>query len=130
MVPRNRTTIVPSVSTKTNNTSATPRSMADGSALRSAMGGGVTWAISTQRAATGDVSISTQRSRHGVPAGNVLWKYDGDEELAGFLDGPAGSGFAVMLKAPLDPESHPTVDAVMVRPDGKAVTLPVGYGRP
>jgi hypothetical protein len=56
------------VSTMANNNNTKSSGRTIGSGLRSLMGGGSTGVISTQRATSGEVSISTQRSTHGVLA--------------------------------------------------------------
>src|SRR4030081_1987293 len=72
IVQRNRTSIVPSVSTMAKNTNATPRGVTIGSALRLMMGDGAFLLILTQRATMAgcDGSIFAQRSTHGVCAGS------------------------------------------------------------
>lgn len=74
--------------------------------------------------------VATRLAVMDVATGNVLWRSDGTEELAGYLFNPAGSGFAVMLKSTADREVHPPVHVVLVAGDGKATEVPGLYLRP
>src|SRR5258708_33866321 len=75
-MPMDRNSTIASVSVMAMMTIITPRSVTIGSDLASMTGGGVTWAVSTQRETIGGDSISTQRSPHlfctGSSAGNVF----------------------------------------------------------
>lgn len=65
-----------------------------------------------------------------IQSGQILWRYDGNQTLAGWLPNPTGSGFAVMLEKSPAPGAHPVVDVVLVGADGTAITLSGGYQRP
>src|SRR6266852_5792750 len=76
-MPMDRNSTIASVSVMAMITIITPRSVTIGSDLASMTGGGgVTWAISTQRETIGGDSISTQRSPHvfctGSSSGSVF----------------------------------------------------------
>jgi hypothetical protein len=60
----------------------------------------------------------------------ILWKYDGNEELAGSLSRPDAPGFAVLLEQPTAQVAHTSVDIVIIASDGTAPTLPDRYVRP
>lgn len=63
-------------------------------------------------------------------SGQILWRYDGSQTLAGWLPNPTGSGFAVMLEKSPAPGAHPIVDVILVGTDGTAINLSGGYQRP
>src|SRR5205823_8343805 len=61
-----------------------------------------------------------------VSTGKVLWSYNGDQELGGWYRDPAGSAFAVMLKATYDQAAHIPVSVTVVFADGRSTALPNG----
>lgn len=66
-----------------------------------------------------------------LSTGTIVWRYDGDEWLAGFLSGPARTGFAIMFQSPTDTGgSHPKVSVVLVSGQGALTTIPSTYDRP
>jgi hypothetical protein len=73
--------------------------------------------------------VQTHMALIEVQTGKVLWRYEGSQELAGFLAQPNGKGFAVMLKGTADSGMHPSVSVVMVRGDGSAIAIPGSYVR-
>jgi hypothetical protein len=66
-----------------------------------------------------------------IPSGDILWRYDGPEQLTGFFTNPAGPGFAVMLQSPAEPAGpHPTVDVVIVNGTDEPLIVASHYMRP
>jgi hypothetical protein len=66
-----------------------------------------------------------------IPSGNILWRYDGPEQMTDFFTNPDGSGFAVMLQSPSEPAGpHPTVDVVIVNQVSEPLIVPSHYQRP
>jgi hypothetical protein len=66
-----------------------------------------------------------------IPSGDILWRYDGPEQLTGFFTNPAGSGFALMLQSPSEPAGpHPPVDVTIVNQTSEPLIVPSHYQRP
>ena len=74
--------------------------------------------------------IKTHLAAIQVATGKVIWRYDGDHELAGVFTEPTAAAFAVMLQNPADQSLHPTVYITMVYVDGKPTGIPGTFVRP
>ncbi|HEX2682056.1 MAG TPA: hypothetical protein VHQ03_12280, partial [Candidatus Dormibacteraeota bacterium] len=65
-----------------------------------------------------------------LATGKVLWRHDGDQELAGFFTEPTGAAFAIMLQDPHDQSLHPPVSIVLAYANGRSFGLPGEFVRP
>ena len=74
--------------------------------------------------------MATHLAAVELAGGNVIWRYDGTQELSGFMIEPAGTAFAVLLQSPNDQAAHPDVQLVIVYADGRSITLPGTYLHP
>jgi len=75
-------------------------------------------------------SVATHLAAVELAGGNVIWRYDGTQELSGFMIEPAGTAFAVLLQSPNDQAAHSDVQLVIVYADGRSITLPGTYLHP
>lgn len=66
-----------------------------------------------------------------IASGNILWRYDGPEQLTGFFTNPAGAGFAIMLQDSTQPaRPHPAADVVICNRISEPLIVPSGDLRP
>ena len=63
-------------------------------------------------------------------SGRILWRYDGDQALAGFVTEPSGAAFAVMLQAPRGEQLHASVSVIVAYAYGRAVGIPGRWIKP
>ncbi|TMD34141.1 MAG: hypothetical protein E6I89_16405 [Chloroflexi bacterium] len=74
--------------------------------------------------------IKTHLAAIEIATGRVVWRYDGDQELAGVFTEPTGAAFAVMFQNPSDQTLHPTVYIAMVYIHPPSPAIPGTYLRP
>jgi hypothetical protein len=74
--------------------------------------------------------IKTHLAAIDLATGKVVWRYDGDEELAGFFTDPTGAAFALMLQNPSEQSLHPGVFVTMVYINGVTQGPPGRFVRP
>jgi hypothetical protein len=65
-----------------------------------------------------------------VATGNVIWRLEDGQYLAGFLAAPFGAAFALMLGATSDSDPHAAVNLALVHADGKSSSLPGAFTYP
>lgn len=74
--------------------------------------------------------VKTHLAAIDIATGKVIWRYDGEEELAGFFTEPTAAAFAVMLKNPSEQALHPGIHIVVVFVDGRSNGIPGQFVRP